>query len=169
MTISSDGHKPRAASRLGQIAPSFTLPNPVNGDTVSLADFDGKDVLLVFLRGTWCPYCILQLNVLRENFALLQKANIAVVALICQSQFTVRQFLKTNPLPFPLLCDGSRAIARAYGTHYWLSHEGFNLSHPALFILDQKHSITFAHIGRSMSDLPVSAILDKFLAFLSDK
>lgn len=153
---------------MGKTAPPFALPHPVDGRTVSLADFAGKDILLIFLRGTWCPYCILQLNVLRENFEQLEEANIAIVAVICQSQLTVRMFLQGNPLPFPLLCDGSRAVAKAYGTHYFLSHEGFNLSHPALFILDKNQSVTFAHVGKSMSDLPLSTILTKFLSLLED-
>ena len=159
----------RAASPLvGQSAPTFALPDPVTDTTVSLPDFAGQDVLLVFLRGTWCPYCVEQLNVLKKNFTALQKARVAVVAVACQSQFTVKLFLGASPLPFPLLCDGSRAVAKAYGTHYLFSHEGFNLSHPALFILDTAHRVTFAHIGRSMSDLPLPTILEKFVALLGE-
>jgi peroxiredoxin len=40
----------------GNLAPSFTLPN-VNGQMVSLNDFKGKVVLLLFW-GTWCPPCL---------------------------------------------------------------------------------------------------------------
>ncbi|MBC8143836.1 MAG: AhpC/TSA family protein [Armatimonadetes bacterium] len=155
-----------ASPLLGQTAPAFTLADPVTGETVSLSGYVGRDVLLIFLRGTWCPYCVAQLETLKQNFAALQDAQIAVVAVVCQSQWSVRLSLRASPLPFPLLCDGARTVARAYGTHYWLSHEGFNLSHPALFILDKQQTVTFAHVGRSMSDLPLSVILEKFLGFL---
>ena len=159
---------PKVASPLvGQPAPLFVLPDPVTGATVPLSQFAGQDVLLLFLRGTWCPFCVQQLAVLKDNFATLQAARVAVVAVVCQSQLTVKLALSASPLPFPLLCDGSRAVAKAYGTHYLFSHEGFNLSHPALFILDGAHRVTFAHVGRSMSDLPLPAILTKFIALLS--
>jgi peroxiredoxin len=161
-------HVAATPSLVGRSAPPFTVADPVTHDSVSLSEFAGRNVLLVFLRGTWCPLCVEHLRVLKASYDRLQSANVAVVAVICQSQFSVRLYLQSNPLPFPLLCDGARTVAKAYQTHYWLSHEGFNLSHPALFIIDDKGLVTFAHIGRSMSDLPVSAILEKFLSFLGD-
>jgi len=164
--IMTEQKNKNASSLAGRTAPAFALPDPVTGQTVSLADYAGRDVLLIFLRGTWCPYCVAQLETLKRNFAAIEGAKIAVVAVVCQSQLTVRLFLKASPLPFPLLCDGSRDVARDYETHYWLSHEGFNLSHPALFILDKAHTVTLAHVGRSMSDLPLDVILGKFLSFL---
>ncbi len=157
------------SSLVGKIAPPFCLPDPLTGETISLNQYADQDVLLVFLRGTWCPYCVQQLNILKDNFAKLQSAKVSVVAVVCQSQVTVKLFLKGFALPFPLLCDGSRDAAKSYGTHYWISHEGFNLSHPALFILDKKQTVTFAHVGRSMSDLPVTRILEKFVALLEDE
>jgi peroxiredoxin len=151
---------------LGKPAPAFALPDPLTDQSVALESFAGQDVLLIFLRGTWCPFCVQQLQVLKDNFETLRRANVAVIAVVCQSRITVRLFLQASPLPFPLLCDGTRAVARNYGTHYWLSHEGFNLSHPALFILDKERTVTFAHVGRNMTDLPVSRILEKFVSLL---
>lgn len=157
-----------ASPLVTQAAPAFALADPVTGETVSSTDYAGRDVLLLFLRGTWCPYCVAQLQTLRQNFAALERAQIAVVAVVCQSRWSVRLSLQASPLPFPLLCDTTRRVARAYGTHYLLSHEGFNLSHPALFVLDKTQTVTFAHVGRGMSDLPLGVILDKFLGFLPD-
>ncbi len=176
MTTQADGSLPlrrdaaarNASPLVGKSAPVFVLPDPAAGSSVALESFAGRDVLLIFLRGTWCPFCVQQLQVLKDNFETLRGANVAVVAVVCQSQVTVRLFLKGFPLPFPLLCDGSRAVAKGYGTHYYLSHEGFNLSQPALFILDGAGTVTFAHVGRSMSDLPVARILEKFVALLGD-
>ncbi|MBC7806953.1 MAG: redoxin domain-containing protein [Akkermansiaceae bacterium] len=176
MTTQADSSSPQrrdagarnASPLVGKSAPAFVLPDPVTKDSVALESFADQDILLLFLRGTWCPFCVQQLQVLKDNFEKLRGANVAVVAVVCQSQITVQLFLKGFPLPFPLLCDGSRAVAREYGTHYWLSHEGFNLSHPALFILDKTRTVTFAHVGRSMSDLPVSRILEKFVGLLGD-
>lgn len=157
-----------ASPLVGKHAPAFVLPDPVTRNSVALESFAGRDVLLLFLRGTWCPFCIQQLEVLKDNFEKLRSANVAVVAVTCQSQITVQLYLKAAPLPFPLLCDGSRAVAKQYGTHYWLSHEGFNLSHPALFILDKTRTVTFAHVGSGMADLPLPRILEKFVALLGD-
>ena len=164
MSISNAAPAATTSPLVGKTAPPFALPDPVTGATVSLADYAGRAVLLIFLRGTWCPFCVEQLHVLKENFARLMEANISVVAVVCQAQITVRLYLRAAPLPFPLLCDGSRATAKEYGTYYLASHEGFHLSNPGLFLLNRAHCVTLAHVGHSMSDLPVAAILEKILA-----
>jgi peroxiredoxin len=155
-------------ANVGAPAPDLSLKDPMNGQTVRLSEYRGRDVMLVFFRGTWCPFCREQMRLLSENHDRLQRAGITLLGAICENPVTVRLYLNSNPLPFPLLLDGSRAAAKAMGCHYWLTHEGFNLSHPALFILDRNGVITFAHVGKSMSDLPVAAVLEKFLALLGD-
>lgn len=151
---------------VGASAPDFALPDPMTGQIVHLADSRGRDVLLVFFRGTWCPFCREQLRVLTENDARLKAAGIATVGVVCQSAGTVRRYLQSAPVPFPLLVDETRAVAKAYGVHYWLSLEGFNLANPSLFILDRAGNITFAHRGRNMRDLPVTDVLERFVALL---
>jgi peroxiredoxin Q/BCP len=158
--------KPMNLLRPGDPALDFVLPDPVTGSDVGLSDFRQRDVLLVFFRGTWCPFCHAQMRTLRENHSRLSGANIAVVGIVCQSAASVKRYLNHNPLPFPLLVDESREVAKAYGTHYWLSLEGANLSNPAVFVLDREGRITFAHVGRNMRDLPVTAVLERFVAFL---
>jgi peroxiredoxin Q/BCP len=153
---------------VGATAPDIALTDPQTGETRHLSDYRGKDVILVFFRGTWCPLCRDQMTVLSENHERLAKAGIVLLGVICENPVTVRHYLKNNPLPFPLFLDGSRAAAKAMGCHYWLTYEGFNLSHPALFILDQYGVITFSHIGRNMSDLPVTTVLEKFFGFLNE-
>lgn len=153
---------------VGTPAPDFTLPDPASGGEVRLSAFRGRDVLLVFFRGTWCPFCREQMRFLSENHARLSAAGIAVVGVVCQSAASVRRHLEANPLPFPLVVDESREAAKHYGAHYWLSLEGFNLANPSLFIVDAAGNLSFAYVGRNMRDLPVSRVLDKFLSFLGD-
>ncbi|MEL7244861.1 MAG: redoxin domain-containing protein, partial [Cyanobacteria bacterium J06573_2] len=47
----------RRLIRVGDIAPDFTLPNPV-GNEINLKERLIKGpVILTFYRGGWCPYC----------------------------------------------------------------------------------------------------------------
>ena len=151
---------------VGGVAPDFALPDPVSGATVSLATYRGNDVLLVFFRGTWCPFCREQLRILTENDARLKAAGIAVIGVVCQSASSVRRYLESAPISFPLLVDEKRDVAKAYRVHYWLSLEGANLANPSLFILDRDGRITLAYRGRNMRDLPVAEVLEKFIALL---
>lgn len=156
----------RHTSKVGDTAPDFTLPDGATGQERHLAQWVGQDVLLVFFRGTWCPFCRRQMRVLTENHARLTAGGVQVVGVVCQEAASVRRWLHNNPLPFPLLVDESRAVAKAYGVHYWLSWEGFNLAKPSLFILDRTRKITFGHVGAHMRDLPLTLVLERFIAFL---
>jgi peroxiredoxin Q/BCP len=153
---------------VGKSAPDFRLADPISDNEIHLASLRGSDVLLLFFRGTWCPACRKQMNFLVESVAAITAAQIRIVGVICQSRDTVKRHLESHPLPFPLLPDESREVAKAYGTHYWLSWEGVNLSHPALFILNKEGVVTFAHIGKNQADLPLSLILKRFLNFLGE-
>lgn len=154
------------APETSDLAPDFSLCQPLSQKAIRLSDYDGQDVLLVFFRGTWCPNCRKQFKVLVENQERLRNAGIATVGVICQGEGSVQRYLKENPLPFPLLVDGKREVAKQYGVHHWLSLEGFNLANPALFILDRSRRIAFAYRGKNQSDLPLPTILEKFITLL---
>jgi peroxiredoxin len=153
---------------VGDPAPAFTLPDPVHGGPVALLEAPPRDTLLVFLRGTWCPYCRTQLRLLAESYPRLEAAGIRVVAVSCQSPAALRAYLSQTPLPFPLLADANRRVAMAWGVHYWLGWDGFHLARPALFVLDRGGRVAFAHVGRNMRDLPLTLLLEKFLGFVGD-
>jgi len=155
-----------AAPVVGDEAPDFTLPDAATGEAIHLAEFRGRDVLLVFFRGTWCPFCRAQMRVLTENYDALSRAGIQVLGVVCQRRASVARYLRASPLPFPLLADEGRAVAKSYAVHYWLSAEGFNLAKPAMFVLNRDGRITFRHVGANMRDLPLTTVLERFVGLL---
>ena len=157
----------RTPVRVGDAAKDFTLPDPMAGAAVNLSVYRAeRDMLLVFFRGTWCPFCREQMRVLRDNYDRLSAANVAVLGIVCQSQESVRHYLEAAPLPFPLLTDETRDVARDFGVHYRFSLEGVNLAHPSIFVLNGEGIVTFVHVGRNMRDLPVTTVIERFVNFL---
>lgn len=69
-------------------------------------------------------------------------------------------------LNVPLFTDTNRTAAKAFGVHYWLRYDGFNLAHPALFIVGPDGQTLVSYVSKSMSDLPVGHLLEKFLSFM---
>jgi peroxiredoxin len=108
------------------------------------------------------------MRLLTQNHGRLQASGIVVVGVVCQNFASVTRWITANPLPFPLLVDERREVARAYGVHYWLSAEGFNLARPSLFVLDAGGQITFRYVGRNMRDLPVTTVLERFVGLLGN-
>lgn len=147
--------------------PTFALRDPATGETFDSQTLKGSDSLVIFLRGTWCPYCREQLALLSQRYSEIRSAGISVVAISCQSEGSIARHLSAHPLPFPLLADERRTAARAFGVHYTFRWDGMNLARPSLFISDAAGIVTFRHVGRNMTDLPVQMILEKFLTLLS--
>lgn len=111
--------------KVGDLAPDFTLQT-VDGGTVSLANFKGQSVALVFSRGHFCPYCMNQINQLIEKAPALKEQNATILPVFRELKpgtsaadgiTGLRGFKqKVNP-PFPLAIDfGSNATSQ-YSTN----------------------------------------------------
>ncbi len=97
-------------------APDWTLTDASRANH-SLADYQGKPLLVVFYLGHGCPHCIEQLNLLTPAAKEFAKERINIVAISTDSVDGLQQTvgkLKQDELPFPLLSDESLRVFRAY-------------------------------------------------------
>ena len=114
-------HPGAAALKVGQHAPEFELPS-VGGGTVALADaLRAGPVVLTFYRGSWCPYCDLQLRAYAKLVPQLRGASARLLAVSPQlAEAAVPNADEHRGLGFPLLTDAGSAVARRYGLAYAL-------------------------------------------------
>jgi peroxiredoxin len=100
----------------GDKFPSITV-TPVDGPPVQLPDaVAGKFSVILFYRGSWCPYCNAQLRAFQRDQDKLAALEIATVALSVDDQQTTRELVAKNGLRFPVGHDaGAREIAEATG------------------------------------------------------
>ena len=114
-------HPGAAALKVGQQAPDFELPS-VDGDTVALTDALRRGpVVLTFYRGSWCPYCDLQLRAYARLMPQLRSAGAQLLAVSPQRvEAAVPNAAEHRTLGFPLLTDAGGAVARRYGLVYAL-------------------------------------------------
>ncbi|AAM73219.1 MAG TPA: peroxiredoxin [Chlorobaculum sp.] len=97
----------------GKIAPDFTLPDST-GKMVSLSEFKGRKVLLIFYPGDDTPVCTAQLCDYRNNVAAFTSRGITVIGISGDSPESHKQFAEKHKLPFLLLSDQERTVAKAY-------------------------------------------------------
>lgn len=66
---------------IGETFPQFNLPN-TNDKTVALKELlkNGK-VIVAFFRGSWCPYCNLELKALQDNLKQITDRKATLVAI----------------------------------------------------------------------------------------
>ncbi len=109
-------------AQVGEKAPNFTLYDDT--DTLrSLDDNDlkGKKIALYFYPWDETPGCKKQACNIRDNFASLKDHNIVIWGISPNSKQEHQSFKKKHNLPFPLLIDENKKVAKAYGAYSdWL-------------------------------------------------
>jgi len=139
---------------VGDKAPAFTLPAS-GGGQVSLGDYAGKPVVLVFYPGDDTPVCTKQLNSYNNDLAEFEALDAQVLGISAQSVESHDKFSGKHGFKFPLLSDSDKAVAGAYGT---LGPLGF--PRRSVFIVDGGGTIRYVH--RAIAGLtyrPVSELV----------
>ena len=98
----------------GDKAPDFTSKDQ-NGNTVSLSDFRGKNVILYFYPKDNTPACTAEACSFRDNYQSLLGKGFAVIGVSTDNEKSHKKFEKKYSLPFPLIADPDRKIVESYG------------------------------------------------------
>ena len=98
----------------GTPAPDFTLPD-AEGNTVSLADYRGKNVIVYFYPQAATPGCTTEACDFRDSLASLQGSGYEVLGISPDAPEALAHFTGDFALTFPLLADEDHAVALAYG------------------------------------------------------
>ncbi|HHI92045.1 MAG TPA: AhpC/TSA family protein [Gammaproteobacteria bacterium] len=100
----------------GDKAPSFSLPN-ADGKNVALDDLlQQGPVVLTFYRGTWCPYCNLELKTYQQILPKIKQAGASFVAVSPMTPDNSLQMKDSNELQFEVLSDVGNKVAGRYTT-----------------------------------------------------
>jgi thioredoxin-dependent peroxiredoxin len=143
---------------VGDAAPAFTLPS-TGGGQVSLGQFLGQPLVIVFYPGDDTPVCTKQLNSYNDDLSQFEALNAQVVAISAQSVESHEKFSDKHGFKFPLLADTDKTVAAAYGT---LGPLGF--PRRSVFIVDAGGTVRYAH--RAIAGLtfrPVGELIDVLL------
>ena len=106
------------ALSVGVMAPNFILPNAV-GKSISLQKLLLKGAVVIsFYRGSWCPYCNLQLKALSEHLDEIHDLNAEPVAISPQVPDESLNIIEKNNLTFPVLSDQDAKVAKSFGVSW---------------------------------------------------
>ena len=105
----------RAMPQPGDIAPPFSLLDQ-NGVTVSLADrLASGPVVLLFVRGGWCPFCTLSLRAWQEALPRLHDAGGDLLVVSPQRVDVCGMVAERDLLAYSMLSDPGGAVSNRYG------------------------------------------------------
>jgi peroxiredoxin len=151
----------------GQKAPAFTL-HDTDKKTVTLAEQQGKNVLLLFFPFAFTGTCTKELCSVRDNIALYNNAQAQVFGISVDSMATLARFKQDQGLNFPLLSDFNKEASAAYWNLYdlfggWMK----GVSKRSAFVIDKQGVVRYAQVLENAVDLPDFEAINKVLAELN--
>lgn len=157
--------------KIGSSAPDFSLPDH-NGNIVSLADFkDNRHLLLIFVRGDWCPACHMMLRTYEKNNKKFQEKNIYCIAIGPDPVGVNREMVLKLGLDFRVLSDEKQRTAMKYGVQLDKYDNDFadtyeeGIPLPASFLVDKKGLVQYVsrpdRVGEFLDPARIFPIIDE--------
>jgi peroxiredoxin len=117
----------------GTKAPDFSLPDQ-DGKPVSLSDFEGRKLVLVFYPLDFSPVCADQLGIYQEVLSEIESQGAALVGISVDSSYSHHAFRDQLNLTMPLLADfhPKGEVSKAYGAYI----DGAGISNRALVLIE---------------------------------
>jgi methyl-accepting chemotaxis protein len=79
---------------------------------------------------------------------------VQVVPILAQDATAVRRYVEETGVPFNILIDESRDVARAYGVWHRVGLDAWNIARPAVFLIDRSGAIRWSFVGRGQRESP---------------
>ena len=157
----------------GSTAPSFELSDH-NGNLVRLSDlFTGGPLIICFIRGRWCPFCVGQMEAMNAIYPQIKVAGASLVAISPQTVHQSSLMADQHKLRFPLLSDAGSKVAREFGLAYRVpdyqqeiyrrvfvnlpfvnGDESWELPIPATFVVAHDGTLLYASANPDYTDRP---------------
>jgi len=162
LVITPAGSQPREIPpvlKIGSKAPDFTLPNPVDGKTYSLKDFDSAKVLVIVFTCNHCPTAEMYEGRIKQIAADYRDKGVQLVAIqpngligysershddLGDSPEEMKIRAEYRAFNFPYLYDGeTQAVARQYGP----------IATPHVYVFDQERILRYTgHVDNNVRE-----------------
>ena len=135
----------------GEKAPDFSLPDH-EGNEVSLRDFRGRKVVLVFYPLDFSPVCTDQLSVYQEVLPQIDDSGARLLGISVDSSWTHRAFRERLGLTMTLLSDfePKGEVIRAYGAYIDKVGHG----NRSLVLIDEDGIVQWVHESPTPLEIP---------------
>jgi peroxiredoxin len=140
----------------GTPAPDFALPSS-NDTNISLSQYKGQPVVLVFYPGDWSPVCTDQLTLYNQVMPAFKKYNAQLLGISVDSIWSHQAWVKTKNLHFPLLADfePKGKVSKMYGAYM----EDKGTSARSLFVVDPAGVIAWSYLSPPLVNPGADGIL----------
>ena len=152
---------------IGSRAPDFSLFDS-DKNKVTLSDFAGKNILLLFFPLAFTSTCTKELCAVRDDISRYSNLNAQVIGISVDSLFALKKYKEEQQYNFLLLSDFNKEVSAMYGSLYdnWIL-EMKGVSKRSAFIIDKTGFIQYAEVLERAGDVPNFEAINEKLALLS--
>lgn len=154
------------ALKPGDKAPDFTL-RASDKSQISLKDYHGKNVVLLFYPLAFTGVCTKELCYMRDSLAEYEQLNAQILAISVDSLYTLAKWKEEQGFNFPLLSDFNKTVSKKYDTLYKdFVFEMKGVSKRSAFVIDREGIVRYAEVLDNAGELPNFEAVRKTLAAL---
>jgi peroxiredoxin len=145
----------------GETAPDFALRDQ-DGEEVSLSDYRGRKVLLVFYPFDFSPVCSDQLSLYQEVKPELEEKGLTVLGVSVDSPYAHKAFQEKLGIDTTLLSDfePKGEVARAYGSYI----EAVGMANRTLVLVDEDGKVAWSYESPTPGEFPGANVIFDALA-----
>lgn len=147
---------PSPGLKLGDKAPDFSLKNAFGKKVKLSSELKNGPVILSFYRGSWCPFCNLQLHALHKSMPQFKKYGAQLILVTPQTPDKSKGQIEKDQYTFEVLSDLESKVMKQYKLFYKLDAE--------LVRVYKKNGLdieSFNGKGRNVLPVPGTYVIDK--------
>jgi peroxiredoxin (alkyl hydroperoxide reductase subunit C) len=146
---------------VGESAPDFTLRDQ-DGEEVSLADFRGRKLMLVFYPFDFSPVCSDQLSLYQEVKPEIEAKGVTLLGVSVDSPYAHKAFQEKLGIDTALVADfePKGEVARAYGSYL----DGPGMANRTLVLVDEEGKVAWTYESPNPGEFPGANVIFDALA-----
>lgn len=162
----------------GSMAPDATLASIEDGETTLSDLWADQNVMLIFYRGGWCPYCNAQIRDITVNYSKFQDRSVLPVLVSVDEPDASALLTATYEVPFPVMSDSDLDAHQAYNVVLKVTEEEYQarlargvdmeaysgqdhhvMAVPSTFLIKQGGHLAWSHVDVDFRTRPSAAQL----------
>jgi peroxiredoxin len=148
--------------KIGDTAPLFKTRKNDGGLFNLKAELKKGEVVVIFYRGYWCPYCNKQLSKLNDSLQMITEKGATVIAITPETAENINKTVEKTKAAFAFIEDKGMAIMKSYKVNFAVDENtiaryknfgidfdksnganGANLPVPATYIIGKDRKIKY--------------------------
>jgi glutaredoxin-dependent peroxiredoxin len=151
---------------VGDNAPDFVLKDQDAND-VSLNDFKGKKVVILFFPFAYSSVCTKEMCLMRDGVKNYENINAQIIGISVDSHYSLKAWAMDNDLNFPLLSDFNKEVSKKYDSLEEVFAPGkYNykgVSKRSAFVVDENGEIIYKEICEHPGLQPTYSEIEKIV------